>query len=147
MALNLQLPGNPRYQPKEMIPIFGYDHLYRHVARIEIANLEVLAEIGYLPTDAIATFGVFAREMMLGITTSEVDIREREKTKHDIRAWVQLAQERAPHEIGRWIHHGLTSYDPLDTGRILGFIEAHLEIHKGQSGPTGDAGFIRPFFI
>ncbi len=31
---NLILPGNPRYQPQEMIPIFGYDNLYKKVAEV-----------------------------------------------------------------------------------------------------------------
>ena len=29
--LNLMLPGNPRYQPKQLVPIFGYDYLYKGV--------------------------------------------------------------------------------------------------------------------
>ena len=31
---NLAMPGNPRYQPKEMVPYFGYDNLYRAVAEV-----------------------------------------------------------------------------------------------------------------
>jgi hypothetical protein len=49
--LNLSLPGNPRYQPKSMVEVFGYDYLYRTLADVEFANIDVLHEINVI-TDA-----------------------------------------------------------------------------------------------
>ena len=45
---NLALPGNPRYQPKDLQRYFGYDNLFRFVAEVEIATLDTLAEIGVI---------------------------------------------------------------------------------------------------
>jgi len=55
-----------------------------------------------------------------------VDEMER-TTRHDVRAWVRLAQEILHPNIGRWIHVPMTSYDPLDTGRAWLYKKAHAE--------------------
>jgi len=57
-----------------------------------------------------------------------VDKVEREVTKHDVRAWVRLAQEILPSELRLWVHVPLTSYDVLDTARILQFKQAHRDV-------------------
>lgn len=121
---NLALPGNPRYQPKSLIPIWGYDNLFRAVGMVELATLRTLAELGYISAKDMATLTPEKEKRILSIRTTAVDKREREVTKHDVRAWVQLAQEILP-RLARWIHVPLTSYDALDTARILQFIEAH----------------------
>ena len=46
---NLMMPGNPRYQPKVLREIFGYDNAYKGLARVELANLDVLHAIGVMP--------------------------------------------------------------------------------------------------
>src|ERR1700759_4897115 len=47
------------------------------------------------------------------------EINEREKvTDHDTAAFVDVLSESAG-PAGRWIHHGLTSSDVLDTGLAL----------------------------
>ncbi len=125
---NLALPGNPRYQPKSLEAYFGYDNLYCPVAMVEIATLRTLGEIGVIPAADIALFTSEIEERLLAITTTEVDKVEREITKHDIRAWVRLAQEILPPPLRRWIHVPLTSYDPLDTARSLQFVRAHFEV-------------------
>lgn len=120
---NLTLPGNPRYQPKKM-SVFGYDALMVGLARVELANLDVLHDIGIMPDEDYAHLTPEVREAALQITTSAVDERERAVTKHDVRAWVQLAKEQMHPNLGRWVHVPLTSYDALDTGRSLLFKEA-----------------------
>jgi len=127
---NLMLPGNPRYQPKELQPIFGYDNLYRGLAEVEIANLKALAEIGLIGADEFKLLTPELIEQLLNITTTEVDKVEREITKHDVRAWVRLAQEILPPELERWVHVPLTSYDGLDTGRILLYRRAYDQAIK-----------------
>jgi len=115
----LILPGNPRYQPKEMKGFFGYDYLYFGLAQVEIATLETLGEIGVIPAEEMKTLGLKLKEKLLAIPTSQVDKIERKITHHDVRAWVRKAQEIINHDLARWVHIPLTSYDPLDTGRII----------------------------
>lgn len=143
MDLNLIMPGHPRYQPKELKPVFGYDRLYRKVGEVEIANLQVLGDIGIIPAREIQLLTPEVVEAVLSITTTEVDSIERTVTKHDIRAWTRLAQETIRKEMEQYfqgmgsseevskmriiqfMHLLLTSFDPLDTGRILQYIEAY----------------------
>lgn len=127
-TLNLALPGNPRYQPKILQGIFGYDYLYKGVAEVEIATMRTLAEIGIIPPEVIAHLTTEVEARLLNITTSQVDEVERAVTKHDIRAWVRIAQGIVGPELKPWVHVSLTSYDVLDTGRILLFVRAHAVV-------------------
>lgn len=122
---NLTLPGNPRYQPRNLQSIFGYDHLYEAVAMVEIATLKTLADIGVIPHDEIVLLTPTVEQELLTISTTEVDEIERNVTKHDIRAWVRIAQSKMDPRLRRWIHIPLTSYDVLDTARILQFVHGH----------------------
>jgi len=70
---NLILPGNPRYQPKEMKDFFGYDNLYFGLAQVEIATLETLGEIGVIPSEEIMILSPELKEKLLAIPTSQVD--------------------------------------------------------------------------
>ncbi|MFA4880731.1 MAG: lyase family protein [Candidatus Doudnabacteria bacterium] len=123
--MNLIMPGNPRYQPKQLIPYFGYDNLYKTVAEVELATLQVLGEIGVIPPEEMEELTPEIIEAVLNIPTTEVDKVEREITHHDIRAWVRIAQEIIGERLARWVHIPLTSYDPLDTGRMLQFHRAY----------------------
>lgn len=127
---NLQLPGNPRYQPKKLQEIFSYDNLYRSVAEVEIANLRALAELAIIPREDIILLTPEVEQELLAITTTEVDKVEREITKHDIRAWVRIAQSKVDPRLGRWLHLLLTSYDVLDTARTIQFVRGHQVVQK-----------------
>ncbi|OHA18512.1 MAG: hypothetical protein A2836_00865 [Candidatus Taylorbacteria bacterium RIFCSPHIGHO2_01_FULL_45_63] len=131
---NLALPGNPRYQPKQPQAFFGYDNLFRGVAELEIATLETLGEIGVIPKEEMDLLTPEIKYRLVeAITTTEVDVVEREVTGHDIRAWVRIAQEILPLPLCRWLHLFLTSYDPLDTVRTLQFSRAHQSIVQPQT--------------
>jgi adenylosuccinate lyase len=123
--LNTMLPGNSRYQPKQLVPVFGYDNLYKKVAQVEIATLETLGEMKIIPPKDFKKLTREVKQKLLCIKTSEVDIAEREITHHDIRAWVRCAQKILDKDIAQWLHIPLTSYDALDTARILQFREAY----------------------
>lgn len=127
---NLILPGSPRYQPKQLQTIFGYDNLFGTLAEVELANLEVLSDIGIIPQDAWQTLQPEIRRQILAIPTTAVDKLEREVTKHDIRAWVQLAQGIIGSKLAPWVHVPLTSYDALDTARSLQFLRAYQQAIK-----------------
>jgi adenylosuccinate lyase len=125
---NLSLPGNPRYQPANLVPFFGYDNIFRYVAEVEIATMDTLAEIGVIPKEDIELLTPELRQKLLSIPTTEVDEVERKITKHDIRAWVQIAQSHLPPKLRRWVHVPLTSYDALDTARALQYVRAHTNV-------------------
>jgi adenylosuccinate lyase len=125
---NLMLPGNPRYQPRQLQPIFGYDNLYIPVGEVGIATMRTLAEIDLIPQGDIELLSDEVVKNILAITTSHVDEVERTITRHDIRAWVRIAQELLPEPLQRWLHMPNTSYDPLDTARAVQFTRAHREV-------------------
>ncbi len=127
---NLSLPGNPRYQPKNLQAIFGYDNLFRSVARVEIATMKTLGEIGIIPAATMALLTRAVEKKLLAITTTQVDRVEREVTRHDIRAWVRIAQGIVDPKLRPWIHVPLTSYDALDTARALQFVEGHKVVRQ-----------------
>jgi adenylosuccinate lyase len=133
-AKNLQLPGNPRYQPKNLIEYFGYDNMMRYVGEVEIATLRTLAETGKIPADVWAPFNDHMAQALLEITTTEVDEVERSVTQHDIRAWVHCAQavlrKRGCNTLADWVHIPLTSYDPICTARALQFKRAWNKVIK-----------------
>jgi len=128
--MNLSLPGNPRYQPKDLQDCFGYDHLFGAVAEVEIATMKTLAEIGVIPASDIALLTQDVAQELLYIPTTDVDEMERRVTKHDIRAWVRIAQSKVDPKLRRWIHVPLTSYDALDTARALQFVRGHEVVRR-----------------
>lgn len=128
--LNLVMPGNFRYQPRSLKPIFGYDYQYLPLGRVEVANLQVLGEIEVIPPEDMALLTGSVIQSLLEIRTTRVDEVEKEITSHDVRAWILLGQEKLPPRLRRWVHLLFTSYDPLDTARILMFLEAHEQVIK-----------------
>lgn len=125
MGLNLMMPGNPRYQPSQLRPFFGYDMLYATVAEVEIAVIEVMGEIGVIPRSEFKTFREEIREQLRSIRTTQVDRVERRVTRHDIRAWVRIAQRIVGPRLARWVHVPMTSYDALETARALQYRRAY----------------------
>jgi adenylosuccinate lyase len=91
---------------------------------VELAVVEALAEQGTLPqedADAIRDRAAFTVEA----------VREREKvTDHDVAAFVDVVAESVG-PAGRWVHHGLTSSDVLDTALALQLSQAGLILAGG----------------
>ena len=80
---------------------------------VELAALEAWAELGAFPAAVVAEIRQQARPP----SPERVAELERE-TQHDLAAFVDaVAAEVGPN--GRWIHHGLTSSDVVDTGLSL----------------------------
>ncbi len=123
---NLQLPGNPRYQPKALQEVFGYDNLYSAHIDVELAVLETLGEIGVVPEEEAKLLTEEVKQKVReSITASDVDKLEREVTKHDIRALVNLIKKQLPEELRRWVHVPLTSNDVINSAQALQFTRAH----------------------
>ena len=80
---------------------------------VELAALEAWGELGAVPADAVAEI----RERAQPPTPERVAELERE-TQHDLAAFVDAVAEGVG-PSGRWIHHGLTSSDVVDTALSL----------------------------
>ncbi|MCK4822640.1 hypothetical protein KA005_43155, partial [bacterium] len=117
--------GNPRYQPKQMKEIFGYDNLFFEMAMVEIATMLTLGDIGKIPKKVMEELTSDVITQLVTISTTEVDKIEKEVTKHDVRAWVRRAQEIIKGKLSQWVHIPLTSYDALDTARTMQFSNAY----------------------
>ncbi len=133
MDVNLALPGNPRYQPKSLQAIFGYDNLAKALVEVEIAALRTLADALIIKKSDIALLTPEVESRLLAITMSQVDKLEREVTKHDVRALVRLMQELIPKPLRRWVHVPLTSYDVIDTARAIQFARSYKEVVRPKA--------------
>ncbi len=80
---------------------------------VELAALEAWAELGAVPAEVVAEIRERARP------PSPERVAELElETQHDVAAFVDaVAAEVGPN--GRWVHHGLTSSDVVDTALSL----------------------------
>jgi adenylosuccinate lyase len=91
---------------------------------VELAVVEALAEQGVVPEEDAAAIRDRA-----AFTVEEV--AEREKvTDHDVAAFVDVVAGSVG-EPGRWVHHGLTSSDVLDTALALQLSQAGLMLAGG----------------
>jgi len=129
MEKNLSLPGNQRYQPKNLTSFFGYDNLYRPWGEIELAKLTVMWEIGMIPASAWNLLSQKMINQIFNITTTATDEIEKKITKHDVNAHVRLMKEILPPEIGRYLHMPFTSYDKIHNAYVMNFRSAfHIVI-------------------
>src|ERR671937_1560578 len=97
--------------------------------RVEVAAVDAWAELGVVPAaDAQAI-----RERAVVPTPERVAEIER-VTDHDVAAFVDAVEEQLGPE-GRWIHHGLTSSDVVDTALALQIQDAGRLLLAG----VGDA--------
>ncbi len=125
----LELPGNPRYQPKSLIPFFGHDNLVKFLIEVEWALWKALAKIGIIPVDAAALLTDELRQQLLEeITTTLQDTVEREITKHDIRALIKIIHELVVFLLSKYTHLTGTSYDIIDTARIIAYKRAFWSV-------------------
>jgi adenylosuccinate lyase len=107
----------PRYALPEMSAIWSDRARFGYWLEIEILVVEAWARLGVVPEED-------AREVRARASFDVERVFEREAvTKHDVAAFVQeVAASVGP--AGRWVHHGLTSSDVLDTALALQLREA-----------------------
>src|SRR4051794_7769193 len=91
---------------------------------VELAVVEALAAQGVVPEEDAAQ----VRERA-SFKVEEVWKREK-VTDHDVAAFVDVVAESVG-EAGRWVHHGLTSSDVLDSGLALQRAQAGLILVGG----------------
>ncbi|PYQ18863.1 MAG: adenylosuccinate lyase [Acidobacteria bacterium] len=102
----------PRYSRPEMARIWSDESRFGAWLRVEIATTEVLAERGVVPKEALAAIKQGARFEVARIDAIEKDVQ------HDLIAFVSNVAENVGPE-GRWLHHGLTSSDVVDTALAM----------------------------
>ena len=113
-----------RYTRPEMGAVWSEQRKLDTWLDVELAVVEALVEQGVVPEDDAAQ----VRERA-SFTVEAV--KEREKvTDHDVAAFVDVVAESVG-EAGRWVHHGLTSSDVLDTALGLQLAQAGLQLVAG----------------
>src|SRR3970040_412821 len=95
---------------------------------VELAALDAWAEVGTVPREAVAVIRTNAC-----LPTPERVAELERKTNHDLAAFVDAVAETLGPE-GRWLHHGLTSSDVLDTALALAVQEAGTLVLHGIDG-------------
>jgi adenylosuccinate lyase len=115
-----------RYTRPEMGAVWSERRKLDAWLQVELAVVDALAEQGVVPAgdaDAIRDRASFTVEA----------VKEREKvTDHDVAAFVDVVAESVG-DAGRWVHHGLTSSDVLDTALALQLSQAGLALCGGAA--------------
>jgi adenylosuccinate lyase len=113
-----------RYTRPEMGAIWSERRKLDTWLQVELAVVDALVEQGVVPPqdgDVIRDRASFTVEA----------VKEREKvTDHDVAAFVDVVAESVG-DPGRWVHHGLTSSDVLDTGLALQLSQAAMVLVGG----------------
>src|SRR5215211_5512576 len=113
-----------RYTRPEMGAVWTEQRKLEAWLQVELAVVDALAERGVVPEDDAAAI----RER--SAFTVEA-VREREQvTDHDVAAFVDVVAGSVG-EAGRWVHHGLTSSDVLDTALAIQLSQAGLILVAG----------------
>ena len=116
----------PRYATPSMTAVWSDEARWSSALQVELAVLDAQAATGEVPADAVAVIRAKAK-----VDVARINELER-TTDHDVVAFVnQLAESVGPE--GRWIHHGLTSSDVVDTALALQMRDAAALIDAGLS--------------
>jgi adenylosuccinate lyase len=113
-----------RYTRPEMGTVWSEQRKLETWLQVELAVVEALAEHGVVPAEDAAVI----RERA-SFTVDAVKERER-VTDHDVAAFVDVVAESVG-DAGRWVHHGLTSSDVLDTALALQLAHAGMLLVAG----------------
>ncbi|AFZ68308.1 adenylosuccinate lyase [Deinococcus peraridilitoris] len=112
-----------RYQTKEMKALWSEANRYRAWLKVELAAMDAQAEFGEVPREAhddlTRRTGADPLDEAFALRVAEIE----SVTRHDIVAFTTALTERYG-ENARFVHHGLTSTDVVDTAQNLLLDEA-----------------------
>ncbi len=112
-----------------MQSIWSAEGRYRRWLDVEIAVCEVLGERGEIPAEAVETIKARA-----AVDPARVEEIERE-VRHDVIAFLtNVAEQVGP--ASRWVHHGMTSSDVVDTALALQIRDAGALLLDGVARVT-----------
>src|SRR5256885_4161040 len=115
-----------RYTRPEMGRIWSDQGRFERWLEVELAATDTLAERGIVPKGAAARIRERARVDPARILEIEG------KVKHDVIAFTMMVSEAINDpETARWLHHGLTSNDVVDTAQALQLRDASRLIEQG----------------
>ena len=118
-----------RYTRPDMGAIWTEENKYRCWLAVELAASEALAEHGEVPVEAAQALRANAK-----FDLGRIAAIERE-TKHDVLAFTTAVAESmetsGAGQYSRWLHHGLTSNDVVDTAQALQLQAASKIISHG----------------
>ena len=113
-----------RYTRPEMGAVWSERRKLDTWLQVELAVVDALSERGLVPEEDAATIRDRA-----SFTVEAVKERE-QVTDHDVAAFVDVVAGSVG-EAGRWVHHGLTSSDVLDTALGLQLSQAGMILVGG----------------
>jgi adenylosuccinate lyase len=115
-----------RYTRPEMGAVWSEQSKLDTWLQVELAVVDALAEQGLVPAEDAA-------QLRERASFSADAVREREQvTDHDVAAFVDVVAQSVG-DAGRWVHHGLTSSDVLDTALALQLSQAGLILAGGAA--------------
>ena len=98
-----------RYSLPEMRDLWTLEAKFTSWVEVEVLASEAQAELGVVPAEALAAIRAAA-------VPTPARVAEFELTRdHEILAFLAAYTETIPDGHGRWVHHGMTSYDLVDT--------------------------------
>ncbi len=116
-------PTDYRYAVDELRAYLSDEAYVRYKAKVEAALAQVFAARGLLKKDLCAEIVAAVSDV-----TAEEVYEEEQKTKHDIRALVNVIQRGVSDEAKPFVHLGATSYDVADTANALRYKDAVLNV-------------------
>src|SRR5438270_337160 len=103
---------------KSLHPYLSAAAAIKYMARVEGALALALADLGITDKNIANAIASVADR----ITAQEV-ADEETRTRHDVRALVNVIRNQVPDEAKRFVHLGATSYDIVDTANALRYRE------------------------
>ncbi len=116
-------PTDYRYAVDELRAYLSEESYVRYKAKIETAVVRVFEKQGMIKKElcdeiVAATSSITAEEVY----------EEEKRTKHDIRALVNVIRSKVSDEAKPFVHLGATSYDVVDTANALRYKDAVLNV-------------------
>ena len=112
-----------RYLTPEMKTLWSEASRYRAWLRVELSAMQAQGELGEVPASAYADLAPLTEANPLDDAFAERVAEIESVTRHDIVAFTTALTERYG-ESARFVHHGLTSTDVVDTAQNLLLDEA-----------------------
>jgi adenylosuccinate lyase len=111
-----------RYSRPAMAALFTDEARLARWLEVEVLAAEALASVGVVPIDDAKAIRERAPEVTPAFVAA---VAERERvTDHDVAAFVDVVQATVGPPAGKWVHHGLTSSDVVDTALCATLTEA-----------------------